>query len=223
MPSTHILNVWNPSYTTNTMDSHLKILLDGARKSKTSKGGVGGSRNTNAAGSHADPHVWWAKLRSPRRRDDNLPHMESILKIQKQIEQGTETHLYLTDFQSLYVGWLDRITSDDLLVDKSEMPFVPGYYRNKNWSVDLWFRLRDIRLVITDDTLGTIDQLKSLKNIAYDNKPVSIYGGIVDPPVLVERETEELWFGSREALIGDRLWRSTTPHCAGRRRESRRN
>ena len=40
-----------------------------------------------------------------------MPHADDILAIQDQIEGGVETHLYLTDYRSLYMAELDEITA----------------------------------------------------------------------------------------------------------------
>jgi hypothetical protein len=41
-----------------------------------------------------------------------LPHAAEIAAIQSQIDDAVETHLYLTDYRSLYVGQLGEVTAD---------------------------------------------------------------------------------------------------------------
>jgi hypothetical protein len=92
----HLLTVWNPSYADSIMDAHLEVLLGWAERHREGK---------------AEPeerYVWWAKLRSPNRQQP-LPHTSEILAIQEAIERGEETHLYLTDYRSLYVGHLGSV------------------------------------------------------------------------------------------------------------------
>jgi hypothetical protein len=96
----HLLTVWNPSYADSIMDAHLEVLLDWAERHRDG--------NSEAE----DRYVWWAKLKSPNRQQP-LPHTSEILALQEQIERGEETHLYLTDYRSLYVGHLEEIDGTD--------------------------------------------------------------------------------------------------------------
>ncbi|MBA2670376.1 MAG: hypothetical protein H0U67_08410, partial [Gemmatimonadetes bacterium] len=74
-------------------------------------------------------YVWWAKLRSENRQQP-LPHGSEILTLQGQVDYGFETHLYLTDYRSLYVADLDEITAADMLdgdpKDADEMAICYG-------------------------------------------------------------------------------------------------
>ena len=98
----HLLTVWNPSYAEDALDAHLRVLLRWAERSRDP---------ADAASPEEDVYVWWAKIRSPR-RDGELPHAAEIAAIQSQIDDGVETHLYLTDYRSLYVGQLGEVTAD---------------------------------------------------------------------------------------------------------------
>ena len=85
---------------------------------------------------------------------------------------------------------------------------MPSYYNQKNLRCDLWFRLGDIRRLVVDDTLGVVEELKKLRNVHYNDRPVSIYGGMVNLPLVVTRPDGAQFFdpADREALAGDRLW-----------------
>ena len=171
------------------MDAHLRVLL-----------------RQSAAGKEdsADRYVWWAKLRSPNRQQP-LPHTEEVLSLQEQIDSGVETHLYLTDYRSLYVGWLEEVTADPIRTDTpAELDHMPLYYKGKQ--ADFWFRLVDIRRIISDDTPGIVDHLMGLSNTRYHDRPVSLYGGMVDLPLIVTPKEEVSWFGDREGLLDGALW-----------------
>jgi hypothetical protein len=183
----HLVSVWNPSYAQDAMDAHLEVLLGWAER----------------ASGEDDTYVWWAKLRSGNRQQP-LPHRAEILALEEQIAAGHETHLYLTDYRSLYVAHVDEITSDDLLADGGEEDHMPLYYRGQ--AADFWFRLLDIRLLVSDDTVATIEELKRLRNVRYHDRPVSLYGGSRRCP---GSRTEGR---SRAARCG----RSTTPSCEAR-------
>ena len=91
----HLLTVWNPSYSDDALDTHLAVLLKWSAESAAGR-------------AHRDDvYVWWAKIRS-KNRDGQLPHHSAVLALEEQIKQGTETHLYLTDYRSLYVAQMSH-------------------------------------------------------------------------------------------------------------------
>lgn len=188
----HLLTLWNPSYADSIMDAHLDVLLSWAERC-----GPGGVEED-------DLYVWWAKIKSPNRQQP-LPHISEILELQQQIEAGEETHLYLTDYRSLYVADLDEITDEDVLEETpDEIEHMPSYYRGKQ--ADFWFRLNDIRLLVADDTVGVIEELKKLRNERYHGRPVSLYGGMVELPLIVSRDQPVTWFGDTREVTGQVLW-----------------
>jgi hypothetical protein len=188
----HILTVWNPTYADSAIDAHLAVLLDWAEKRAAGNAGA------------EDVYVWWAKLRSENRRQE-LPHAADILALQAQIDRDVETHLYLTDYRSLYVAHLDEITADDVPGETpDEVAHMPAYYVGR--PVDFWFRLLDVRRLVADDTPATVRALQQLKNTRYHGRPVSLYGGMVDLPLIVTREEERSWFADTGALLEGRLW-----------------
>jgi hypothetical protein len=185
----HLLSVWNPSYADDALDQHLRILLERA------EGGAG-----------PDAYVWWAKVRS-RSRVQPLEHLPEILALDAQIGAGVETHLYLTDYRSLYVAHLGQVTADEVRDDPDECRAMPRYYLEEpRVLVDAWFQLWDLRRLVGDDTPAVIEALRELGNVRYHGHPVSLYGGMVDLPLLVERKQEVSWFAGREGLLDARLW-----------------
>jgi hypothetical protein len=188
----HLLTVWNPSYADDPMDQHLDVLLQWARKWHDEKAG------------DEDVYVWWAKLRSAN-RTGALPHLPDVVALDEQIRSGVETHLYLTDYRTLYVGLLTEVTADAVPDDTpAELEHMPGYYKGR--AADCWFRLSDLRLLVADDTVAVIEALKALRNVRYHDRPVSLYGGVVDLPLIVTREDGREWFADRGELVEGRLW-----------------
>src|SRR4029079_16316112 len=114
-------------------------------------------------------------------------------------------HLYLTDYRSLYVAHLAGVVADDR---SGETGFVPSYYREKNLNCDCWFQLWDIRRLVLDDTPPVVHELAKLRNVRYHGRPVSLYGGMVELPLLVTRDDEARYFDeeTRERLTGGRHW-----------------
>jgi hypothetical protein len=92
----HLVAVWNPVFAPSAMEQHIRVLQDAARKFRHGK-------------ARADEvYVWWGKLRSVNRLEP-LPHLDDVLAIeteQGRDDEGPETHLYLTDYASLYVAHL---------------------------------------------------------------------------------------------------------------------
>jgi len=186
----HLLGVWNPSYADDPLDAHVRLLLDwldAARQSEAPTDAV---------------YVWWGRLRSPHRRGP-IPHLDQIVQIHQQIDRNVETHLYLTDYRSLVVAEIDRVS--ERLDLQAERDHVPDYYRDH--AVDVWFRVRDFRRLVSNDTLGVIDEVRKLRNIRYHHAPVSLYGGMMDLPLLVTHDDRPRWFAHRESLLEPgRLW-----------------
>jgi hypothetical protein len=188
----HLLTVWNPSYADDAMDEHLRVLLEWARRHRAGQAG------------EDEVHVWWAKLRSPNRVGP-LDHAPDVIAIQEQVLSGVETHLYLTDYRSLHVAQLEEITDDDVPGEyPDERENMPVYYVGAQ--ADFWFRLRDIRRLVANDTPAVIEQLKKLRNARYHDRPVSLYGGIVDLPLIVWADEELDWFADTSVLLEGRLW-----------------
>jgi hypothetical protein len=187
----HLLTVWNPSYATDPLDEHVRILLDWA------------NRYTGGDADYEDIYVWWSKLRSANREAAKLPHYDEIMSIQQQIEDGIETHLYLTDYRSLYVAHLEDIIAENVL-DDAEEEHMPAYYRPQR--ADLWFRIVDIRRIVSNDTVVVIEELKQLGNTRYHDRPVSLYGGMVELPLIVTRNDGKQWFPQAPSLTDGKLW-----------------
>ena len=188
----HLLSVWNPSYADDAMDRHLEVLLRQAAARREGRG------------DDEDVYVWWAKLRSPNRQEP-IPHADEVLALQDQIDAGVETHLYLTDYGSLYVAHLVEVTGDDVpSAWPDERDHMPSYYEGHE--ADFWFRLWDIRRLVGRDAPATIEELKKLRNVRYHDRPVSLYGGIVDLPLIVTREDGTSWFADVAALTEGRRW-----------------
>lgn len=192
-PPSHLLTVWNPSYAEDALDAHLRILLRWAERSRDVADLTGAD----------DVYVWWGKIKSPN-RDEPLPHAAEITAIDAQPHEDIETHLYLTDYRSLYVGHLGEVTTDDILSEEGEAEHAPSYYRGRE--ADFWFRLWDLRRLVADDTPGVIEELRCLRNTRYHDRPVSLYGGMVELPLIVTRDDGARWFADRDFLTGGRLW-----------------
>jgi hypothetical protein len=183
------------------MTAHLTVLLEAAQRTK---------------GTEDAPYVWWGKVRSPNRQQE-LRNLPQVLEIARELEgdEDGECHLYLTDYRSLYVGLVDAITAED--VRRTDGVHVPPYYTANSLECDFWYRLLDIRRLVGDDTPVVIEKLKALRNLNYGERPVSIYGGMVDLPLVVYRQDDDRLFDPevRGAVTEDRLWAELDAESVG--------
>jgi hypothetical protein len=192
-PVRHLVTVWNPHYAPAAMDDHLAVLLDWA------------GRRAEGAARDEDVYVWWAKLASSR-RGEPMKHKAEVLALAGQVAKA-ETHLYLTEYRSLYVAHVAAVTGDDVRQVPDQKAHVPAYYYDLAEECDCWFRLTDIRLLVSDDGRAVADELRRLLNTRHEDHPVSLYGGMVDLPLIVRCAGEEpRWFSDRESLLGEVRW-----------------
>ncbi|MGH7617899.1 MAG: hypothetical protein ACREPM_11770, partial [Gemmatimonadaceae bacterium] len=192
----HLVAVWNPSYAADAMDATVALMLSRVRDLRAGRI------------DEDDVYVWWGKVRSSNRQQP-LPHLAEILAMDAGLDPDAhperEMHLYLTDYRSLYVGHVAEIAKE---IDGQESDCVPAYYGRASLACDCWFRLFDIRRVVADDTVAVTQELRKLRNTRYNDRPVSIYGGMVELPLIVRRDDGARYFEAdvREKLIDGRFW-----------------
>ena len=191
----HFVSVWNPSYADDAMEQHLDLLLALAREYDAEQLG------------EDDLYIWWGKVRSQNRQTEQV-HLADAKSVAAELDAGTrsDTQLYLTDYRSMYIAEVEGIHFGELPPDESR--HVPAYYGREKLSADYWFRVVDIRRLVTDDLNGVIRELKALRNTHYSDRPVSLYGGMVDLPLFVTRPDGRHFFDEdeRDAITGGRLW-----------------
>ena len=194
-PPRHLVTVWNPAYAADALEAHLRVLLHWDARATA---GI-------AADGKDDVYVWWGKVRSGHRQQP-MPHLADVLALDAEADAdpdaSRETHLYLTDYRSLYVADVAQIITDDPRID--DATHVPAYYAHNKLNCDCWFLVRDIRALVRDDLEGVAAELAMLRNARYHDRPVSMYGGMVDLPLLVSRPDGRCYFDERErALLTD--------------------
>ena len=182
----HLVTVWNPAY--GGIEEHVGPLLE-----------LAALHRKKELEDEDDVYVWWGKLRSPNRQQP-MPHLADVLAIDRELREAEgeapEVHLYVTDYRSLYVGHVLEVTADDVREDEEDA-HVPAMYRRPGVTCDCWFRLMDIHRLVVDDTLSVVEELRKLRNTRYHDRPVSIYGGMVDLPLIVTRDDGQRWFEPR--------------------------
>jgi len=193
MASLHLVSVWNPSYAADALDAHAQLLLEHVEAA------------TAERASWDDAYVWWGRVRSPNRQQP-LAHLPQILALNDEIAKREELQLYLTDYRSLYVAEVLAVeTGDKVTADPTH---TPAYYGREELSSDCWFKLGDIRALVSDDTLAVQDELRQLRVATYNDRPVSLYGGMVNLPLLVKRPDGTHFFDDeeRDLLNSGALW-----------------
>ena len=192
----HLVTVWNPRYASDAMEAHLRVLLDWDARS--TRDGTDGS----------EAYVWWGKVRSNQRQQP-MPHLDDIVQLGRDsadADRSRETHLYLTDFQSLFVADVTAIVTHE--PRESDPTHVPAYYAQQSLNCDCWFEIADIRLLVKDDLPGVVAELAKLRNARYADRPVSLYGGMVDLPLIVSRPDGQRFFDEQEydMYADGKLW-----------------
>jgi hypothetical protein len=201
----HLVAVWNPVIASDAMEQHIRVLQDAARKYRHGK-----LREDEV-------YVWWGKLRSEHRTKP-LPHLDDILSIEVEPcrdDPGEETHVYLTDFASLYVAHLGEVRREP--PEGREDGRVPSFYRKlarerglkgSAGLADCWFKLWDIRRLVADDTTEVAYELRKLRNTRYGDRDVSLYGGMVELPLIVTSARSERYFDPavRASWTDGRFW-----------------
>ena len=196
MSGRHLVAAWDPTRAADTMGAHAEILLRQARRFRA------GDADED------DVFVWWGKIRSPNRLQP-LPHLADVLALDGELggDEGPEreVHLYLTDYRSLYVAHVGEVTADDVREEDPE--HVPAFY-DADVGCDCWFRLLDLRRVVHDDLEGVVRELRRLGNVRHHGKPVSLYGGMVELPLIVTRDDGMRWFDrrARDRFADGRFW-----------------
>lgn len=183
MTATHLVALWNPSYAADALDMHAQLLLEHVR------------RADEGDAAWDDAYVWWGRVRSPNRQQP-LEHLPQVLALNNGLDARDELQLYLTDYRSLYVAEVIAVEEGDKKT--TDAAHTPEYYRRDGLSCDCWFKLADIRALVHDDTLAVQEELRKLRVITYNDRPVSLYGGMVNLPLLVRRPDGTRFFDEDE-------------------------
>ncbi|MDA8791723.1 hypothetical protein N9N67_00685 [Bacteriovoracaceae bacterium] len=89
-----------------------------------------------------DKTAWWGKIIGPNRKSIlKIENFQNILA--QNSEGGNSTHLYITDFQNLWVAKVVSVNSEKTKTGQS-LPFYEG--RN----VEIWFEISDMTLLEFD-------------------------------------------------------------------------
>lgn len=139
--------------------------------------------------SNEKKHLYWGKLHITEYSDAlNWEQLQKVLTANK--ENNFDTHLYVTDFQHLWVGKVAEITPSKPS-DKDTLDF----YKNKD--VEVWFKITDFDLLANEPST-TADVLH---NLYVDNEYYNLKLKELSPvssglrfPVIIQDKSQDQYF-----------------------------
>jgi hypothetical protein len=165
----NLLILYNPYYNQEMLEDHVRIL--GAYEDMT------------------QARVGLGKIRS-KMRDYEHSRGERIDALYGAISPQSPLQLYLTDFSSMYVCYVEEVA--DVLPEGVD---APEYYAQLD--VEKWFVVSDIREIARNDFEYVRDQvLVGLTTPNYGNHTYALYGNRYDYPLEVEQKEPLHYFES---------------------------
>lgn len=161
-----LLILYNPYYQENVIELHLQVLK-------------------------AQGKVAFGKVRSKLKdkfthKDDSF--FEDFSSKLKSSNLGF-LQLFLTDYASLYVAKVVGIEKEVL------SKFVPDYYKQKNFSIEAYFIITDLRELVRDDFVLVRDKyLAHFSTPQFHNHTYALYGNAYTYPLLIKQKEEVNFF-----------------------------
>ncbi|CAA6808860.1 MAG: ATP-binding protein [uncultured Sulfurovum sp.] len=162
----NLLILYNPYYNQEMIEDHIRILNK--------------SENPNNA------KVAFGKIRSKMRDYDNSGQ-EVLDTIFRSINSKNPMQLFLTDFSSMYVCYVEKVSIELNGVK------APEYYENLD--VESWFIISDMREIIRNNFEYVREQvLVQFTTPTYKNHTYRLYGNRYDYPLVVEQKNPINYF-----------------------------
>lgn len=112
---------------------------------------------------NGDGYAYWGKIISKDRESTlNIETYKRVIKENREL--GVSTHLYITDFNNLWVGQVDDILDE---IEEDDFKTLPFYEGKK---VEIWFKLTDFTLI----EHGPEGTARSLSEFYIDNEFVNL-------------------------------------------------
>ena len=141
----NLIILYNPYYEKDVIEQHLKVLIENQK-------------------------VAFGKVRSKLK---NIEHnfQDDLENIYKSVDESNYLQLFLTDYSSIYVAKVVKITNEDLY------DLAPSYYKEKNLEVETWFLIEDICEIVRNDFEKTRDEiLANFTALNFGNHTYGVYG-----------------------------------------------
>ncbi|MDX3960195.1 HP0729 family protein [Aliarcobacter skirrowii] len=159
----NLLILYNPYYQEDVIEQHLKVLLDTGK-------------------------VAFGKVRSKLK---NIEHsfQDNLDEIYRNVDKNNYLQLFLTDYSSIYVAKVTKITNENLY------DLAPNYYKEKNLEVETWFLIEDICEIIRNDFKRTRDEvLVNFRAKNFNNNTYAVYGNNYIYPLIVNQKEDKKYF-----------------------------
>ena len=171
----NLLILYNPYYQKNVIKEHLEILLE---KDK----------------------VAFGKLKS-KLKTASHPFEDKLNELIKNTDENSYLQLFLTDYSSIYVSKVTKITKDDL------SNLAPTYY--KNYEVEAWFLIDDMYEIVRNDFDNVRDKvLANFKTPNYGNHTFTLYGNGYAYPLIVTQKKEIDYFLDTKDKLYKNIYKS---------------
>lgn len=153
----NLLILYNPKYQSDLINAHLNVLRECGE-------------------------VAFGKVQV-KNNDMTHPFKAQLEKIYSATNEKDFTQLFITDYASLYVAKVVKITHDDCAM------LAPSYYKEKDLKVDSWFIITDMREIYRNDFESVRDYF--LANITMplrDNHTYALYGNNYVYPLIIKQD-----------------------------------
>lgn len=168
----NLLILYNPYYQKDVIQQHLSVLIE---KEK----------------------VAFGKVRS-KLKDMEHCFLEQLQECYASTSPGSPLQLFLTDYASLFVAKVTRVTTEDMSC------IAPTYYKEKNLEVEVWFVIEDMReLVRSDFELLRDEHLANFTTPNFGDHTYAIYGNRYVYPLIVQMKEKRSYFETKTKYYPD--------------------
>lgn len=144
---------------------------------------------------HSDPnaHMFWGKIKlSDFSQPLNIANYKRVIDENEEVQ--LDTHIYVTDYQYLWVGKVSEVVKSIPNIQDT-LPF----YQNKQ--VEAWFKITDFDL-ISNDSKKTIEMMSQffVDNEYYDFKlkEINPFSPSIRFPMIIQDSTYQRYFRNSE-------------------------
>ena len=136
-----------------------------------------------------DAYMYWGKIQISQYSEPlKLSSFQQVVNENDELEM--ETHLYITDYQHLWVGKVSKVSQE---IDDKENALK--FYENKK--VEIWFKITDFDLISNSaqDTLNYLAKIHVDNEFyAYKIKEMTPFTSSIRFPMIVQDSTKERYF-----------------------------
>lgn len=141
-------------------------------------------------------HFYWGKIQVSEYSEAlNVPTFQQVLVENSELEM--ETHLYITDYQHLWVGKVSQVM-ETIPDSENTLPF----YHNKR--VEVWFKITDFDL-ISNNASETMTALSCIhvdnEHYSYKIKEMTPFTSGIRFPMIVQDRAKERYFQKTDLRI----------------------